>query len=228
MLQLVYSPQWFYGKDIIIDVISIILLFLVSFASVRYYFMKRNKNCMYLAVSFVTIAVSFMFKIMTNFTLYNHEIKTHTLGLLTITYQTTEVTGALFHVGFLLHRILSLLGFYLLYSLYQKPNKTSHALAIFLLLVSAYFTESAYYIFHLTLLLILVLIAILYWPNIQRDNKSTILIAVSYITIAVSQLLFILVLVSTNFYVISEIVQLIGYAGLFSAFLMATRHGKKK
>ncbi|NTV23520.1 MAG: hypothetical protein HGA85_04055, partial [Nanoarchaeota archaeon] len=60
MIQLVYSPAWFYGKDIIIDIISIVVLLLVSLAGFRYYLMSRNKKMLYLVLSFSLLALAFL------------------------------------------------------------------------------------------------------------------------------------------------------------------------
>src|SRR3989338_1029488 len=97
MIELVYSPNWFHGKDIIIDTVSIVVLSLIAFFSIRCYRIdKENKNYLYLAISFIVIAFSFLFSIITNFTIYYKSIETANLGFLTLTYQAMRSTDILF------------------------------------------------------------------------------------------------------------------------------------
>lgn len=230
MIELIYSPQWFYGKDIIIDIISILVLISIAIFSVKYYKINtKNKNYFYLASSFFILALSFMFKILTNFTIYYKILTTRQIGFVTLTYQTIRSTDTLFFVGFLLYRILTLIGLYILYSIYQKQTKSNILIIVYLILVLTYFSQSAYYIFHLTSLLLLAFITSQYYKNYQkRKQYETKLLAYSFAIITISQLLFIFIRLNLHFYVIAEIVQLIGYIGLLCTFIMVLIYGKKK
>src|SRR3989338_10058620 len=76
MLEVVYNPQWFYGKDIVIDLISVCVLLVISIFSVRYDFvMRKNRNYLHLASSFFIISLAFLAKILTYFVIYNKKIQ---------------------------------------------------------------------------------------------------------------------------------------------------------
>ena len=229
MIQLVYSPNWFYGKDIAIDVISIIVLALIGFFSIRSYNIKKNKNYLYLALSFFLVSISFLFKILMNFEIYYHVVKTQQIGFLTITYQTMQESDMIFIIGFLLYRVLTLIGFYILYSIYQNQPRLNHILAVYLIIVLTYFSQSAYYIFHLTLAILITLITIVYSTKyLDKKNNTTKILAASLAIIAISQIFFMLVNYNTQFYVIAEFTQLIGYLGVLTTFIMVLKHGRKK
>jgi MFS family permease len=229
MIHLIYSPNWFYGKDIAIDVVSIIVLALIGFFSIKYYNIKKNKNYLYLALSFFLISLSFLFKIIMNFKIYYHEIETQKIGFLTITYNTIEVVDNTFIIGFLIYRILTIIGFYILYSLYQEQPKLTHILILYLIIVLTYFSQSAYYIFHLTLAILLTLIAIAYSKKyLDKKNITTKIFVVSIALIGLSQIFFMLVYFSTQLYVIAEFTQLAGYLGVLTTFIMVLKHGRKK
>ena len=62
MIDIIYSPHWFYGKDIVIDVISILVLSLIGVFSIKYYrISKKNKNYILQTSSFFVLASSFIF-----------------------------------------------------------------------------------------------------------------------------------------------------------------------
>ena len=88
MIQLIYSPVWFRGADILIDAFSMIVILLIAFFSIKCYRISRkNRNYVYLAASFIMIAASFLFKILTNFTFYSKILETKTVGIIAYTYQ---------------------------------------------------------------------------------------------------------------------------------------------
>jgi len=230
MIELIYSPKWFYGKDIIIDIISIIILLLIAYFSLKYYNMnKKNKNYLFFSVSFGLIALSFIFKIITNFTLYYSAIETKQIGLFTLTYNYFQSTSVLFTIGFLFYRILMLIGLFILYSIYSKPNLMYSLFIIYLLLISSYFSRSAYYVFHLTSLLILLGITIQYLYNYKKNHRKTnkwLLYSFSLITL--SQIVFVFIGINSLFYVIAEGIQLFGYIALVITFIKVLIDGKKK
>lgn len=231
MIEIVYSPAWFYGKDIIIDLVSILVLSLLVIFSAQYYRMdNKNKNYLYLAIAFLLIAFSFFFKILTNFTIYYTVLEKWHLGTVTYAFNDVHSTNILFFMGFLLYRVLTLLGLYILYEIYQKDHKRSQIfLIIYLLLVMTYFSSSAYYIFHVTSFILLLMITLQYLRNYRKNKQSTTkLLACSFGTIAASQLIFIFVQINAVLYVVAEAIQLAGYVILLMTLMMVLRHGKKK
>ena len=228
MIRLIYSPVWFYGKDIIIDVISAITLLLISFFSFRCYKMQKNKNHIYLSLSFLIIAISFLFKILMNFTVYYHVFETKTVGFATFTYQTMRASDAFFFFGYLFYRLLTLLGLYLFYSLYQKQSNLNFVLVSFLVVMLTYYSQAAYYIFYLTCFVMLTLITISLISSYKKNKfKMTKMFALSFGVIALSQILFILVFFKVHYYAAGEIIQLIGYLLLLLSFIMVLRDAKK-
>jgi len=229
MIELVYTPKWFNGTDILIDIVSIVVLSLISLYAIQYYRLdKTKKNHLFLAISFALMAGSFLFKILTNFTIYYSEIETKIIGLTTLTYNTVEASNALFLIGFLLYRILMLLGLLTLYTIYSKSKGTNTFMIIFLLLVTTYFTSNSYYIFHTTAFLFLLFITIQYWRSYKKEKRgSNRLLMWSFGLIALSQVFFVFIRLENWLYVLSEIVQLIGYALLLITFIKVLKDGKK-
>jgi hypothetical protein len=230
MIEVVYSPEWFYGKDIAIDIVSIIVLLLIGFFSIRYYRLDRkNRNYLSLGASFLLLASAFIFKVLTNFTIYYHELEVQRVGLSVIAYQTVEASYILFYLGFLLHRMMFLFGLYVLYSIYQPQEKPNIVLMVYFIFISAYFSEMAYYVFHITALVFLFFITLQYYRNYRENRMPTSrMLLASFLAIAVSQLLFVFVEFSQTFYVIAEFIQLAGYIVLLLMLVTVLRHGKKK
>lgn len=228
MIRLIYSPAWFYGKDIVIDVISLIVLLFISFFSFRCYKMQKSKNHIFLSLSFFSIALSFLFKILMNFTLYYNVMETSKIGVVSFTYQTMRATDVFFFFGFLLYRLLTLFGLYMLYSLYHRQSMPNFILVSFLMLMLTYYSQAAYYIFYLTCLVLLSLITVSLMSSYRKSRfKMTRMLAWSFGIIGFSQIFFILVYIKVRYYVAGELIQLVGYLLLLASFVMVLRDAKK-
>lgn len=231
MIQLVYSPEWFFGHDIIIDIFSIIVLLLIGAFSIKYFKIDKNKiSYLWLAISFIIIALSFFFKIASNFRVYYDILTTEKLGLMAFTVHSLTSANLVPYLGFLLYRVFALIGLYILYEIYQKEHDISKiVLMISLILINIYFSRSAYYIFHLISLIILIFITRNYYENYNKVKKKPAkMLTYGFAVITLSQFLFIFTNTDSLFYVIAELIQLLGYMILLYTFMMVLKHAKKK
>jgi hypothetical protein len=229
MIEVVFTPQWFYGKDLIIDFISLLVLLFIAYFSFSYFRLNKQIKYCNLSLSFLLLALSFIFKIMMNFTIYYNVLETKKIGFITFSYNVLKSSDTLFFVGFLVYRLLTLIGLYMLYSLYKKQPKTNIFLIAYLLIISTYFTQSAYYVFHMTSLILLVMITYEMFRNYKKKKHNTTKwLTISFGIITLSQILFIYVKLNHNLYVIGEVIQLVGYVLLMITFLKVLYYGKKK
>ncbi|RMD67192.1 hypothetical protein D6817_02175 [Candidatus Pacearchaeota archaeon] len=231
MLKIVYSPSWFYPADLIIDIFSMLILALIAFLSFKYYKIRKgNKNYFWLSLSFSLLAVSFLFKLLTNFTIYRHVENTTTIGFVTITIHSFASSNLISSIGFLGFRFLMLLGLFILYRIYQKSSSPYDTLVIvYLIAIITYFSREEYFVFHLTSLIFLSFITSIYYKNYKKSgNTNSQLLFYSFTLISVSQLAFMMIESYLFFYIVGEIVQLAGYLVLLITLVRIIKHGKKK
>ncbi len=231
MLEIVYTPSWFYGHDIIIDIVSLLVLVWIGIFSFRFYNLdKKNNSYLYHGISFFILGISFLFKILMNFTIHSRTIQTKQLGLMTLTFHSIQSYDTLFFLGFLVYRIMTLIGLYILCSVYIKNQpRQSKFLIIFLLFISTIFSQSSYYIFHITAFALLIFIAHHFINNyLDKRTMASALIMLSFIIIAISQVISIFIKLDLMLYVVAEIIQLLGYALLLAAFVKVIKDGKNK
>jgi len=231
MIEFVFTPKWFYGKDIIIDIVSIIVLSWISYFGIKFYQMdKRKRNYLFLSISFGFLAVSFLFKILTNFTVYYPAVVTNNLGFIVYTYKALKPSNLLYFGGFIVYRLLTLIGLYLLYSIYHsKQTISTRIIIIYLIFVSTVFTQSAYYISHITAFILLGMITYQYYRNyIDSRHRPVLLLTASFLIMAVSQIISLFIKSSKLFYVAAEFIQLLGYILLLITFVWVLKHGQTK
>lgn len=224
-------PTWFHGKDIVIDMISALVLFMIAYTSLRFYHLdKRNNKYFYFSISFLLIGLSFLAKILSNFNIYYDFVKDNFVGVVVVTMSVVKTTNVLYYFGFLFYRALTLFGLYFLYSLYQKhQSRGTVVLFSFFILVISYISQDIYFLFHVTALLFLFFLSRHYFfKYFENGNLNTFLVGLSFFVICLSQALFSLMAFDRLFYVLAEVVQLFGYGLLLVTFVKVLKNGKKK
>jgi len=227
MIQLIYSPSWFYGKDIVIDVVSLFILLFVAYFALKYYLIDKKSKRLILVSSFAVMALSFLFKVITNFTIYYTNYETKNVGFATLSYNSLHQTDILFSIGMVGYRILMLLGVYLLYLNYNKQKKSDMIITTLFISMLVYFSKSQYYIFHFFVMIFLLIVTFYSFKSYKKSKASKFLV-LSYGILVLSQIFFMFVNINHIIYVISEILQLIGYLSLLITFFMVLKSGKKK
>ncbi|MFT4310068.1 MAG: hypothetical protein ACMXYC_00370 [Candidatus Woesearchaeota archaeon] len=229
MLEIAYTPHWFYGNEIIIDIVSVVVLLLIALFSLKsYYVTKTNKNHLIFSTAFFLLAFSFIGKILMNFTVfYKQTVVDYTTPLI-LSYTVIQSTETLVIWGYFFYRIFTLIGFYLLFRIYHKHSLCLTLLIMYLLIATTFLSYPQGLLFHLNMFLLLSLIAIHHRKHCLnftciKQNCFTF----SFALLAISQLLMIFMAVP-SVYVIGRIVQFSGYVALLVTFLLVLFHGKKK
>lgn len=234
MIEISFGPEWFYLVSIFIDLITILVLFLIATFAMKYYRLNDNKNYLKLGIAFCLIAVSFLFKMITNVTVYYDTIQAQNIsGVVIQTLETVRSLNILARASFLFFVLFNLAGLYALYSIKRGQIRSSVFLTIYFILVlafiSAFYSTPLYYIFHLTSLVFLVLIASRYFNiHASRKHKNTQYLAYGFSMIAISQAFFIFIVLNPLIYVVAEAIQLVGYILLLNVLIRVLQHGKKK
>lgn len=228
-MRIVPTPDWFLGKDVIIEGFSFIVLFIFSFLAIRNYKLNKNRNFLYLGVGFALIALAQLATIMTKLVLYYDIGPSQAIGAAIITSQLVSSVDIFYFTGFFFHRLLTLSGLYIIYRLpRQKKSIGDYALILYFILISALISREVFYLFHLTALVLLILISSNYY-GIYKKNKfrNTKILIIAFSILALSQLIFILSNVEIMF-VLGNIVELISYTILLILIVRILKYGKKK
>lgn len=227
MLDLNLITAWFYQKDIFIDVFSSLVSLFILFYVIRYYRINKDEKYKLFIISFGLLTLSFIAKILTHFTIYYRTVGKIPTSPVTLTV--VQSSDILVFWGTLGYRILALIALYFLYLVYvEKHSKYTIFLTLYLLLVMGYHSSDAYYLFHVTLLLLFSMITWFIFKS-YRKNKyvKTKLMGYSFLIITFSHAISMLLEVNPIFYIIAELIQLIGYLLLLVVFIRIIRNGKK-
>lgn len=235
MIDIAFNPKWFSGVDVAFESISAIVLILIASYSLKLYKFNKNKNFKEFATAFFILAAAFVFKILTNVTVYYNVLETYNFGFLTFTISSIKSSSLFYNGGYFFYRFLMLFGLYLLITIIDK-RETNPLFMIYFIAVTSIFSTWAHYIFHTTSFLFLAFISWKYFKN-YRDRiscelcdkraKNIKILFLAFSIIALSNIIFIFIRFNQYIYVTAEYIQLIGYVILLYSFIRVIKYGKK-
>lgn len=228
-MRFVLTPDWFIGKDVLIEGFSFLVLLIFFILCIRNYKLNKNKKIMYLGVGFALIAVAQLATILTKFVLYYDFTFTKSIGQAVIQYNIVKTVDIFYKIGFFFHRLLTLMGLYVIYRLPIKHKSPGDfLLALYFILISAMFSSRMNYLFHSTALILLVLITNNYYKvYIKNRFLNTKILVIVFGMLGVSQLMFALSNME-SVYVAASIIALLSYIIMLILIVRILKHGKKK
>ena len=227
-MKIVFTPDWFLGSDVLIEIFSFIILFAFFYLSVKNYKLSKNKNSLYLGIGFLLIALAEIATILTKFVLYFDTSFTQEIGRAIITYQVVNSIDIFYYIGFFFHKLLTLLGFYVIYRLPLKRKSSGDVLiGLTFIIIAALFSQGIYYLFHLAAVVLLILITRNYY-EIYKKNKSgnTIMLIIAFSILAFSQAIFLLSTLKV-LYALAQSIQVVSYLILLILIIRIIRVSKE-
>jgi len=191
-MKIVFTPDWFLNNDVLIEVVSFMVLFLFFIFAIKSYRLSRKKPILYLGIGFLLIAVGELSTLLTKIVLYYDTTVTREIGQAVITYSIVKTVDFFYYLGFFFNRLFTLFGFYFIYKIPAEKKFTGDSLLVsYLLLITAFLSGSIYYLYHLTVLAILVLIIRHNYLNYEEKKlANTKILLVSFILLAISRIFF--------------------------------------
>ena len=226
MITLIFSPRWFYGIDAIFESFAILATAFLAFYSYKFYRFGRQINYKHFSFSFLMLSLAFLAKVVTNLLLYFPNSAEKVMGFLIPSYPIIGQASLIYGLGHLTFRfftLLGLLGIFWIIGKYHEKHKL-FILIYFASVVSllSIFTSTSivalgivihlYIFFHLTAAIFLAYISYFYFRGYRnKKKKDTMLVAVSFSLLLLSQLVFLFVPLTLSAYVLAEFLQLAGY-----------------
>ena len=229
MVKIVFTPDWFLSGDIIIEIISFMILLAFFVLATNYYRLNKKKSVLYLGIGFLLIAIGEASTIFTKLVLYYDTTITREIGRAIITSEIVRSVDIFYYIGFFFNKLFVLLGLYLIYKIpSDKKLSTDFFLIIYLLITTSLLSEDLYYIYNLTVLVLLGLIIRNYYILYNKNkSKNTRTLLSAFIILAMAQIVFIFSEVN-SFYVIAQILQLVSYIMLLVLMINIQKNGTKE
>jgi len=227
-MRIVFTPDWFLGHDVLIDIFSFITLFLFFLFSIKGYKLNKNKRLLYLGTGFLLIALAELSVILTKFAIFYDTTLTQSIGGLIVTYHVVNSLDIIYYLSFFFNRLFTLVGLYIIYKLPLKKLSGDFVLVAYFIIIASFMFHQFYYLYHLTALIFLALITRNY-IKVYLKNKlvNTKIFIMALSLLAISQIMFVFSKIS-YFYVTAQGIQLISYITLLILIIKITKNGKTK
>ena len=228
-MRFVFTPDWFLGKDVLIEAFSFIVLLIFSILAIRSYKLNKNRKFLYLGTGFALVGLAQFAAVMTKLVLYYDFGPSQQIGAAIVAAHMLSSVDIFYYVGFFFHKFLTLGGLYIICRL--PRNKTSmwdSVLVLYFIIISALGSQQIFYLFHITTLIILLFIIKNYYNLYDRNRlNNTLILLFGFIILAFSQLIYILSPFEAM-YVLANILELATYIVLLILVVNILHYGKKK
>lgn len=187
---LVYSPLWFHGIDVVLEVFSIIAAVLITLIGYRAYKLTKESRFFYFSLAFALISMSFFARAITA-----SVVLSQVAGPVTVlTQQSYSLIERIFDTGRFFYFIFVLFAYeiLLLLSMRISNKRMVFLLSLFMILFAASAFSATPLIFYLVCLFLLIFIAWQYRDNYLANRKaSTMLTSLAFGLMVVEFLFFI-------------------------------------
>ncbi|MFC1685918.1 hypothetical protein ACFLZZ_02745 [Nanoarchaeota archaeon] len=212
-MRFVFTPDWFLGKDVLIDVFSFFILAAFFILATQSYRLNKKKSSLFLGLGFLLIALAQLSSVLTRAVLYYDTTITQSIGQAVITYQVIKSVDLFYYVGFFFHKLLTVFGLFFIYKLpLKKETKKDFLFMSFLLFMTIALSSNLHYIFYFTSLILTIFIIRNYSVVYKKNkNKNTKLLLMGFYGLAISQAIFIFSNLAI-LYVAADLIELVSYS----------------
>ncbi len=219
------SPQWFQGIDSIIELLSLIVAFMISFMGYKVYKLIKQKKYAYFSTAFFLIGLSYIFKIISELAIYVKEVQHKIIGPFLFSQTVLEPVTWIHVYSHATFRLLSAFAILILLAVALNiTNKQTLLLFTYFIAAITLISNYAQFIFHLTQAVMLGILVLHFYDNYNKNNtKHAALVAVSFLGMLISHTLFIFMMYDPAIYAIGEAFHLAAFATLLYAFILVKR-----
>jgi len=218
MILVLNGPYWFRGIDAFLGILYIIVTLLIAALSYKAYKLTDEKKYSYFSIAFGLMAVAFLVYSLTTVLLTTH-VSTTLNNILTQ-----------FDFAFLLHMILIFAAYTLLLVVTLKIEQKKVIILLFtLMLLFSAFSYQYYIKFHIVSFLLLFFLGHQFYTNyLEKKNKNAKLVFTAFYLLACAQVFFLAMIYQPFFYVVANMMQLLGFLVLFYMLWKVLNYGRAK
>lgn len=226
-MKIVLTPEWFLGKDVLIDTVSFIVLLAFFILCWKGYKLNKKDNFLKLGISFLIISIAQLATILTKLVLYYDTTVTQQIGQVIITSHVIQSVDIFYYIGFFFHKFLTLLGLFIIYKIPDKKQKVKDIfIAIYFLFLSAVIGSRIYYVYHISVMLFILLIVYNYYQLWKKNkNNNTKILVYAFAILSIAHLSFLLSPLGGMF-VLGNLLELGCYLILIYLMIRILRAGK--
>lgn len=228
-MPLALSLGRFYGIDSLVEFLIILVSLIIAYHSNKIYNLIKDKQYRYFSFAFLAIAISFIFKILSNLTI-GYRVVIERANFIFVIWYELQYMQLINFLSFIFYKTFHVIGFLMLFFIVTKTrDKEKIFLFIYFSIIAIFLSIYFNFIFHLTLIFILFFLTHHFYENYTRKKSlNTKLVFIAFLLILLGQIFFIFEDAYTLFYLVGEILLLIGFLFLLINQIKLKRKSKKQ
>jgi hypothetical protein len=186
--------------------------------------LTSEKRFLYFSISFISLTLAFVSKVLGNFAIYIPKVKFTVMGDIVRNTFHTLVVDKINALGFLFYIIFMTFGFMMLFlivSRLQWKDKRVIAMLMYMAFIASWLGVVHYQLFFLTTFVMICLITYSYYKNyLEMKSKNTLTVAIAFGILVISHALFMFSIYAPRIYVLAQIIQMVGFLCLLIPFVL--------
>jgi hypothetical protein len=221
-----YLVNFFESLD---EILIILVSLIISYYSRKIYKLVEDKNYKLFSISFLIIAIAFVFKLFSDLTIL-HRVEIENANFVFVVFSQFKYMQLINFISFNLFKIFYLIGFLILFLIVNKEKERGEVILFFYfsliaVILSIYFN----FIFHLTLLFIISFLTIYFYKNHKKvKTMNSLLVFLSFIMFLISHLFFVFSDTYSALNLIGSVLLLIGFLNLLINQVKLVRKNEPK
>jgi len=223
MINIYVVPEWFFGYDIVLELIFAVVTLLVSYYAFKVYKLSGQDQPKLFGISFLLISLSYIIQSIFNF-IFVDKLEDIT------SYQSIININILHALGVYSHILFFVLGLITLtYMTLKVKNIKISSLLFIIVLVALFFSSNVLYSFYLISSILLAYILLFYIINYWKNRQhKTILVLIAFAFLMFGNVHFIFSMNHSLYYVIGHLLGLIAYMLILANLVLVIRKSKKR
>lgn len=212
MSELLFTLGRVYGIDSIIEFLIIIVCLMISIFSYKIYKILKIKNFEYFSLGFIFLAISFIFKILSNLTI-SHRIAILDFNRILVITSQLEYMKLIQFISFLSYKSFHILGLLFLFFITTKiKDRNEKLMFLYFGILVIIFSIPFNFIFNLTVMFLLAFVTLHFYNNYYENRLSnSLLVFIAFALLTISHLLLMFSNYSPLSYLFGEIITLAGF-----------------
>lgn len=207
MVHMYLVPQWFFGYDVLLELLFALVTLLVSIYAFKVYKLSGERQPALFGASFLLISLSYLAQCLLNFMIVSELNKDICNAMKLANIDTLNAMGIYSHMFFFISGLLLLA-----YMTLKTKSVKTLSLVFILSYALLWFSSDTFYAFYFLSSLLLVYIVVYYLSNyIKHKQKRTLLVLIAFAFLLFGSIHFIFSINHSLFYALGHILGLIAY-----------------
>ena len=227
-MKIVFTPDWFLGSDVSIEIFSFLILFIISILAFRNYKLSEKKSTLHLGLGFLFIAIAGFASVIAKFPIYYDFGIVKEIGNAVVNYDIVRTVDVFYYICFFFSRFFTLLGLYVLYKLPLERISGEFFLYVYFITIISILSQPFYYVHHFTALLLIIFIINKYYKIYLKEKAgNTKILVLAFAILGLAQVVFLFSKLAF-IYAVGQMIQLIAYIALLMLIIRIVQDGKKE